>query len=105
MKATDFNYAGNNMGNVVLDDGSIVALTDQAEPTSRCLPQPYDSGEEWAAPANYKGEDATVYFYFDEDDITDEDGEDLDPEDYPWDADHILCITGEDYMEIVPSWM
>ena len=88
------------LGNVEKAIGSIeyseIRDIENAEPTSRVLDGSYDHGfaEEWSAPAKLFGTDAvgTVIYLFTESDITDDDGEPLDAEFYPWDEEHTARV-------------
>ena len=67
---------------------------DQAYPTSRCLPQPWDGGEEWCDEGTIGRKKAEIYYYFGEDVITDDEGNrTILAEDYSWDFDHVCGIV------------
>lgn len=69
---------------------------ENAEPTSRCLSGTSDfwAAEEWAEPVFAPdGRSATKYYLFAADDITDDDGNPIDADDYPWDAQHVSRIV------------
>ena len=49
--------------------------------------------EEWSEPCEIPGgQNAQMIYLFDEDDITNSDGEPLEAEFYPWDADHCARV-------------
>ena len=78
-----------------LIDPSRVTPTGNAEPTSRLLDGSEDHryAEEWAEPATLpSGEKCYRMYLFRADEITSDDGEPMDPEDYPWDDDHVMRI-------------
>lgn len=68
--------------------------TDPAQPTSRLLEGTQDNwaAEEWSESVILPGGDrATRYYLFSADEIND-DGEPLEAEQYPWDAEHVSWI-------------
>jgi hypothetical protein len=70
-------------------DPSLVTSTGNAEPTSRVLEGSGDHGyaQEWAEPAQLPdGRKCLRMYLFTEDEIADE------PEDYPWDDEHVARI-------------
>ena len=69
---------------------------ENAEPTSRCLSGSNDfwAAEEWAEPViTPDGRSATKYYLFATEDITDDDGNPIDADCYPWDAAHVSRIV------------
>ncbi|MDD5060685.1 MAG: hypothetical protein PHN44_00170 [Candidatus Marinimicrobia bacterium] len=79
----------------MLIDPSTVIATDQAVPTGRLLDGSSDHGyvEEWQEPAILPdGRQCYRMYLFDDDDITDEEGNHLDADCYPWDNDHVRRI-------------
>lgn len=77
-------------------DSETAKPTDQAEPTSRLLDGSADHGyvQEWAEPAILPDGRRCIRMYlFDEDDITDADGEEIEEaENFPWDEEHVRRI-------------
>jgi hypothetical protein len=76
-------------------DPSLVKATDNARPTGRLLDRSEDYGyaEEWQEPATMPdGRQCLRMYLFDKDEITDDNGEPLEAEDYPWDDDHVQRI-------------
>lgn len=76
-------------------DPSAAKPTDQAYPTSRLLDGSTDHGyaEEWAEPAMLPdGRKCLIMYLFDDDDITWDDGEPREAEDYPWNNEHVSWI-------------
>jgi hypothetical protein len=87
-----YNYSAENDDKI---DPSMVIPSGNAEPTSRVLGGSTDHGfaEEWAEPATMPNGDRCHRMYlFDLSDITDDEGEPLDAEDYPWDDAHVARI-------------
>jgi len=83
-------------------------LVDQAEPTSRLLPDVYNDGEEWKEKVKLSdGTIVYVYYYFDEAEVAEAGRANPDnpPEEYPWDAEHVLRITDDEEVDLVESWM
>lgn len=75
---------------------AVVASGTQAYPTGRLLDGSGDHGydEEWFEKATLPDGRACYRAYlFDESDITDDDGEPLDAENYPWDSEHVRRIV------------
>jgi hypothetical protein len=70
-----------------------ITSTGNAEPTSRVLDGSQDHGyaEEWSEPGILPdGRTGQIMYLFDDDDITDGDGNPLEEaEDYPWDEEHV----------------
>lgn len=74
---------------------AVVAMGEQAFPTSRVLDGSSDHGyaQEWKEAATLPDGSACYRVYlFDETEVTDEDGEAIDAENYPWDDDHVARI-------------
>lgn len=72
---------------------------ENAEPTSRCLSGTNDfwAAEEWAEPVTAPdGRKATKYYLFATEDITDDDGNALEADCYPWDAEHVSRVVIND---------
>lgn len=95
----EVRYTNTNMGDpVAIVDFSAFEPTDQAAPSARCLS---GSDDHWAA-AEYTEDGHVVIdgerrkavrvFLFSAVDITDETGEPIPDEDYPWDAKHCARI-------------
>ena len=89
MPAPEISYANNPMG-TIKHDGLVVDLIEQAEPTSRLLPDPLRADryvEEWSARGKTTdGLNARVYW------LHLDDGETL-PEDYDWsDVDRVEIV-------------
>ena len=74
--------------------------TEQPEPTSRCLPAPWDDGVEYLSRGTIGGKKAVIRWYFDAKDMIDADGESISDEDYPWDFDSVSEIL----VEIEPDY-
>ena len=93
---TTGNYISDNDLTI---DPSLVVATDSAQPTSRVLDGSSDHGyaQEWLEPAVMPdGTQCKRVYLFDDDDITDDDGEPLEAEDYPWDDNHVARILLND---------
>lgn len=82
-------------GSAQIDPVLVKATGENAQPTSRLLDGSEDHGysEEWAEPATMPdGRKCHRMYLFDEDDISDDNGDPLDPESYPWDNNHVKRI-------------
>jgi len=80
----------------MVDIAMIESTGENAEPTSRLLDGSEDHGyaEEWQEPAAMPNGDRCLKMYlFASDEITNEDGEPLQPEDYPWDDEHVRRVV------------
>lgn len=67
-----------------------------AYPTGRLLDGSEDHGyaEEWEEPAQLPdGRKGHLVYLFDDDDITYEDGDPKEAENYPWDEEHVKCFV------------
>lgn len=90
------NYGGRNPD--AIGDISKYSATGNAEPTSRVLDGSDDHGaaEEWAEPGLYDGKPCRAIYLFDDEDITDLEGDPLQEEDYPWNTAHMARIILDD---------
>lgn len=91
VNVTPYNYTH---GDETID-ASLVKATDNAFTTSRVLDGSNDHGfaEEWLEPATLPdGRSCYRVYLFDDEDITDDNGEPIDAEHYPWDDDHVARI-------------
>ena len=82
----------NTLGNA---DFNLFVSLDNAEMTGRILEGTDDHGyaEEWSERGTYNGEPCTLIYLFDNDDICDANGNELEETDqYPWDLEHMARI-------------
>lgn len=89
------NYAARHEAPVCTVEFESFPHTENAEPTNRVLSGSDDfwAAEEWAEPVTLSdGRKATAYYLFSSESITDDAGEQLLAEDYPWDAEHCSWI-------------
>lgn len=76
---------------------------EPAQPTSRLLSGTNDhwAAEEWVADGTTPdGHKCQVFYLFSSDEIITEDGESLDADCYPWDAEHVSRVVLADVPEI-----
>lgn len=100
-KVSVYNLGGQLAGEINPDE--IEYTNDPAQPTSRCLSGSNDhwAAEEWAQDAIMPdGRKCQVFYLFSADEIVDDDGNPLEAENYPWDADHISRVVLDDIVEI-----
>jgi hypothetical protein len=96
VNVTWYNYAAH--GTEMIDAAEVKA-TGNAFPTSRVLNGSSDHGyeQEWFEPAVLPdGRSCYRVYLFDEGDITDDNGDPIDAEDYPWDDQHVRRIKLRD---------
>ena len=69
--------------------------TSQAQPTARVLEGSEDHGmaQEWSEEGKCGDIDVICYYIFSNSDITWDNGELMDAEDYPWDGEHVKKIV------------
>jgi hypothetical protein len=93
VQVSHYNYREKDTEQI---DPSLVAATEQAQPTARILDGSDDNGfaEEWQEPAVMPdGRKCYRVYLFNKDEITDEDGELLEADQYPFDHEHVRRIV------------
>ncbi len=71
-------------------------------PSGRLLPEPLSGGEEWHERGTIDGKGVTICFYFDAEEVAaaKEACEHNPSEGLPFDAEHVVYITDDDYVQI-----
>ena len=96
MKNLELRENYRQVGTVNYED--IITDGDGAQPTSRVLDGSSDHGyaQEWVECGTYQGRQVKVVYLFDDDDIRDADGNEIEEaENYPWDA----CMSRVEYTD------
>lgn len=101
-KVSVYNLGGQPAGEINPEEIEY-SENDPAQPTSRRLSGSDDhwAAEEWVQDAIMPdGRKCQVFYLFSADEIADDDGQPIDADNYPWDADHISRVVLDDIVEI-----